>query len=239
MRSLAPSTTYDPADFLLSSCCGTHFPSLSYLSSLFILPHTTSIRGTNARLSFLVGPRVLSHLSSSHSIVRGIAQELNCASTDLVERVAALQVSSRDAGRREKKLREEVAGFLGERLWSEAERNGMGVVSLREEDATNDLEFLTAVSFVLRTKMDALPAPVPHLFVLACGSSAGTLLASGALLVFGSDAEVAKAGKAVAATFGSRIKGGGKGKWQGKLSGRWERGDEKLLEEVLESAMKE
>lgn len=127
---------------------------------------------------------------------------------------------------------------MAERLWGEVQANGMGVVSLREDDATNDLEFLTAVSFALRSKIDALPSPAPHLFVLACGSSAGTSPASGALLIFGSDAEVAKAGKAVSGVFGSRVKGGGKGKWQGKLSGRWEKEDEQQLETVLETAMK-
>ncbi|KAL8279570.1 hypothetical protein RQP46_008132 [Phenoliferia psychrophenolica] len=227
-------------------CCGTHYPSLSYLQSLFILPDTTSVRGTNARLHFLVGPRVLSHLSSTHSIARTSALEFGCAPSDLPARVAALSLASRDSLKREKRLREEVAGSVAEGMWRDAKEAGGDVlkaVSLREEDATNSLEFIVLVAAELKAKVEAEGADVPHVFAIGCGippvGSAAATTTGGSLLFVGTEAMVAKAGKEVALKFPQRVKGGGKGRWQGKLTGeRWEKRDADRLMEVLVEASK-
>lgn len=136
-------------------------------------------------------------------------------------------------------MKDELAGFVAESLWSKAisaagEAGVVSAVSFREEDATNSLEFLSAVSVALKPRLDALPKEQKSLFVLASASTAGTSTpAGGALLIFGSEDLVVKAGKSVAAKFGARVKGGGKGRWQGKLVGpSWAKGDDKLLEEV-------
>lgn len=225
-------------------CCGTHYPSLSSLGSLFISPYTTPIRGANARVYFCVGPRVISNLSSAHSLVRSAANEIGCNPADLPERVANLKLSYNDTSKKEKRLKDELAGFVAESLWSQAttaagaEGGIVSAISFREEDATNSLEFLSSVSFALKPRLDALPKEQKSLFVLASASTAGTSTPSGgALLIFGSEDLVVKAGKSVAARFGARVKGGGKGRWQGKLVGAsWAKGDAQLLEEVVEEA---
>ncbi|KAK4699223.1 misacylated tRNA(Ala) deacylase, partial [Phenoliferia sp. Uapishka_3] len=234
-------------------CCGTHYPSLSYLQSIFILPQTQSVRGTNTRLFFLVGPRVLSHLSTMHTIAREASLELGCAPSDLPTRVSNLLLSSRDGTKREKRLREEVASSVAEGMWKSAmEKAGQGevlsAVSLREEDATNSLEFLVQVAGELKSKLEADVAvgggpEKKHLFVLACGvnppGGASPTTNGGSLLIFGSDDIVAKAGKEVAVKLPGRVKGGGKGRWQGKLvDARWEKGDRELLRQVLADAVK-
>ncbi|KAI5481728.1 threonyl/alanyl tRNA synthetase, class II-like putative editing domain containing protein [Pseudohyphozyma bogoriensis] len=221
-------------------CCGTHFPSVSYLQALFILPHTTSVRGTNARVYFLVGPRVFSHLASSHASARESSMALSCTPAELPERVAALQLSSRDTLKREKRLREELASFLASKLLSDARVPGSDIlraVSVREEDATNSNEFLSQIAFALKGEIDELPAPAPrHVFILACCASPSTTQAGGSILIFGTEDLVMKAGKAVTAKMGTRVKGGGKGRWQGKLvSGRWEPADKKAFVEILQS----
>lgn len=227
-------------------CCGTHYPSLSYLQSIFILPQTTSVRGTNARLSFLVGPRVLSHLGSMHAIAREASLEFGCAPTDLPSRVAALNIAARDGLKREKRLREEVAATVAEGMWRDAKAKGgdvLSAVSLREEDATNSLEFLVQVAGELKTRLEADAEQPKHIFAMACGippvGSGVPTSAGGSLLIMGSEAMVAKAGKDVAVLMPGRVKGGGKGRWQGKLGGtRWEKGDRELLEQVLAAAAK-
>ncbi|KAM0751105.1 ThrRS/AlaRS common domain-containing protein [Meredithblackwellia eburnea MCA 4105] len=220
-------------------CCGTHYPFLSHLQSLFILPHQTTIRSTNSRLYFLVGPRVLAHLSSTHGTTREASLELGCSTNDLSERVKLLNLSSREGIKREKRMREELAGFVAHKLWAQAssrpdDRAIKWAASVREEDATNSLDFLLLVAGELK----GLASPEsPHVFAIAVGIGASSPTTSGgSLLVFGSEDLVGKAGKEIGEKFKGRVKGGGKGRWQGKLVGaRWELGDEAKLEEVLKA----
>ncbi|ORY83563.1 Threonyl/alanyl tRNA synthetase [Leucosporidium creatinivorum] len=235
--------TVEIVDLDNNPCCGTHYPSLAALGSLFVSPYTTPIRGTNARIYFCVGPRVLRQLSTAESLIRSSTQELGCAITDLPERVAALKLSYNDTSKREKRLKDELAGFVAESLWGKAMRAaGEGgpvtAISFREEDATNSLDFLSAVSLALKPRIDALPKGQKNLFALASGSTAGSSTPNGgALLIFGSEDLVVKAGKSVAAKFGARVKGGGKGRWQGKLVGQsWAKGDEQLMSDVIDEA---
>lgn len=243
MSSFLTSVPEVLADSPPRRCCGTHYPSLASLGSLFISPYTTPIRGTNARIHFCVGPRVLRQLSSSESLIRSSTQELGCAIADLPERVATLKLSYSDTSKREKRLKDELAGFVAESLWTKAERasregGAVTAISFREEDATNSLDFLSAVSLALKPRIDALPKERKALLVLASGSTAGSSTPNGgALLIFGSEDLVVKAGKGVSTRFGARVKGGGKGRWQGKLVGpSWAKGDEQLLAEVVEEA---
>lgn len=186
---------------------------------------------------------MLRQLSTSESLIRSSTQELGCAIADLPERVAALKISYNDTSKREKRLKDELAGFVAESLWEKAiraagEGGAVTAISIREEDATNSLDFLSAVSLALKPRIDALPKEQKSLFVLASGSTAGSSTPNGgAILIFGSEDLVVKAGKSVAAKFGARVKGGGKVRWQGKLVGQsWVKGDEQLLAEVVEEA---
>lgn len=242
------SCTYSPFPSI-SSCCGTHYPSLTPLTQLFISPYTTSIRGTNSRVYFAFGHRALSYLSSTHSFARDAALAVGCAVADLPEKTAALVQSSTEGKRREKRLKEELAGWVGRDVAQKAEREAgekegavRSVALLREDDATNELPFLTAVAGEVATRLAASSSSSSkQLFILACGATAGSpaaVTAGGAVLIFGSDDLVTAAGKAVVETFGKdRVKGGGKGRWQGKVTGRWEAGDELLLRKIAKDVV--
>ncbi|GAA6003584.1 putative alanine--tRNA ligase [Rhodotorula paludigena] len=229
-------------------CCGTHYPSLAYLRTLYLSPFTTSIRGTNARVYFACGaPRVLAHLEGLQLAAREAALAVGCAVQDLPKKVEGLVGGVTEAKRREKKLAGELAGWVASDLWDraqnaaaeETEDKVVKALGFREDDATNSLEFLTAIAGELKPRIDALPQGTKHLIVLACGataSSPGAATAGGAVLIVGSDDLVLATGKKVVETFGKdRIKGGGKGRWQGKMTGRWENGDEILLKRAVEA----
>lgn len=181
-----------------------------------------------------------------------------------------------EARKREKRLQGELAGFVARDLWERGGASSGGAVAgaaggmraaslLREEDATNSLEFLSAVSLELKARSSESPptssdsattpaqqqqqqqrAETPHLFLLACGATSGAPHASpagGALLILSSAAHahaVALAGQKVVEAFGKeRVKGGGKGRWQGKVSGRWEKGDAEVLERIVQEVVTE
>ncbi|GAA5851636.1 hypothetical protein JCM9279_002524 [Rhodotorula babjevae] len=230
-------------------CCGTHYPSLAYLRTLYLAPFTTPIRGTNARVYFASGAqRTLAYLATQQGPAREAALAAGCALPDLPERVEALVNGVAEAKRREKKLAAELAGFVARDLWERAQaraRGGEGgarASTLREDDATNSLEFLASVAAELKPRLDAAPpSSAPALFVLASGATAGSpsaAAAGGAVVIVGSEPLVVEAGRRVVETFGKeRVKGGGKGRWQGKVTGRWENGDALLLRRIVDEVV--
>ncbi|GAA5934303.1 putative alanine--tRNA ligase [Sporobolomyces koalae] len=229
-------------------CCGTHYPDLSWLRSLFISPYTTPIRGQNCRLYFVAGPRVLHLLSSSHQYARAAASEAGCNPADLADRVHGMVSTLSDLKRREKRMKEELAGHVAKDLWNTAilestasdDDRMLPIVgcSFREEEATNSLEFLSLVSIDLAARFNALEQPErKYLFVLAAGDTAGSATATpGSVLILGSEDWVAKAGKLTVDKLAGKIKGGGKGRWQGKLTDKWVAGDREKLERVVQEA---
>ncbi|BGP18079.1 hypothetical protein JCM10213_006530 [Rhodosporidiobolus nylandii] len=225
-------------------CCGTHAPSLSFLRLCFISPYTSPIRGTNTRLYFAFGTRALSFLTSSFTQGRAAAAAAGCALPDLADKTAQLVATAAEGKKKEKRLREELAAYVAKDVLDQARSAGGegGVLAkafLREEDATNSLEFLSLLSSELATL--APPAETAkQLFLLACGPSASSSFAAasspatGAVIITGTADLVAEAGKRVVEALGKeRIKGGGKGRWQGKVTGRWEKGDGLLLEKIV------
>lgn len=171
--------------------------------------------------------------------------------------------SGTDLKRREKRLQAELAQWVAKDLWDRASSSQAGASSegeegagaaaprtitgslLREEDATNSLEFLNTVALELKQRAETQSKEPPqekkYVFLLASGATSGSpgaAAAGGAVLIFGTDeGAVAAAGKGVVEQFGKeRIKGGGKGRWQGKVTGRWEKGDELLLEQIVAAA---
>lgn len=223
--------------FASNSCCGTHYPSLSPLSFLFLSPYTTSIRSTNSRIYFAFGHRAHTFLSSSFQSARNAALSIGCSVSDLPEKTKEVLSRETDGKRREKKVKEELAGWVAKDVVQRAEKDGY-VALLREDDATNELTFLTAVAAEATSLFSSSSLDSTPLILLASGAIPGSPTAStagGTVLIFGgSDALVLTAGKAVVEAFGKeRVKGGGKGRWQGKVSGRWEQGDEVLLRKVV------
>lgn len=230
--------------FHRASCCGTHYPDLSWLRSLFISPFTTPIRGTNCRVYFVSGPRVLHFLSSSHQVARNSALEAGCNPVDLADRVNGMVLSLAEVKRKEKRLKEELAGHVAKDLWDTAtarEGTVLAGMSFREEEATNSLDFLSLVSMDLTARYNALDqsqGPRKYLFVLAVGDTPGsTSPTNGAVLILGSEDLVVKAGKLAVEKFAGKVKGGGKGRWQGKLTDKWVVGDREKLERVLADAL--
>jgi len=140
-------------------------------------------------------------------------------------------------------MKEELAGHVAKDLFDSATRaTGSDApitgLSFREEESTNGLDFLSLVSMDLSARFAALDQPQrKYLFILAHGDTHGsTNPGGGSVLILGSEDMVVKAGERTREAFGSKIKGGGKGRWQGKVAEKWVAGDREKLEKVLEEA---
>lgn len=235
-------------DLDANPCCGTHFASLSPIQGIHISPFTTPIRGTNTRVYFLAGPRIGQQLSSTLATLKAASSELSCSNDKVDVRVKQMNENLKDTLRREKQLRDEVADFTAFRILEEAladSRNSSESpliwAHVREEDSTNDMDFLSAVQFKLKERLVA-SGTKSYIFALA-QSGNSTPSPDGCLLIFASDdnivtrvADQLRKGETV---YKQRLRGGGKGRWQGKLTeGRFRKAqDESALRKLLESAM--
>lgn len=221
-------------------CCGTHYSSLAPLQGIHVSPFTTPIRGTNTRVYFLAGPRIATQLTSALESVKGASQALSCSSDEVAQRTQQLLDAQKDTLRREKRLREELAEFVALRVLREAQDiAGVTVAAhIRQEDGTNDQDFLLQIYTKLKDEL----ADRPFVFALAQVGNT-TPSPDGCLLIGASDEAVVKrigeALKKGETAFGSRLRGGGKGRWQGKLSeGRFvKERDEPALLELLKGAL--
>ncbi|KAG6855143.1 hypothetical protein C0991_006072 [Blastosporella zonata] len=218
-------------------CCGTHLPSLHNLQ-LFLLPHTDALARsttTNARLYFLAGPRLITHLTSSHNLVTSTSSILSCGAPQVPERVAQVVDERRRAEKRVGDVEAELARHLAKELIDEMAQTASETLFKkcihRTDDSGNTLGFLSAVSLAFTTLSDTAR---PYLIVLTSSPSSQTITSTTVVLLFGSDdKKVKEAGDGLKSKL--EVKGGGKGtKWSGKYTGVWKEAKESArLDEML------
>lgn len=232
-------------DLDANPCCGTHFASLAPIQGLHVSPFTTPIRGSNTRVYFLAGPRIGQQLQTSLTAMKEVGQELSCSMESISSRVKQTNDNLKDTLRREKRLREEIADYTASRILEKAKSTRTApeapliAAIVREEDSTNDMDFLTSVQGRVKDQLKSENSP--YIFAIA-QSGHSTPSPDGCLLIFGGDdtmlAKVADKLKKGETAYGQRLKGGGKGRWQGKvIAGRFKKEqDETILEALLREA---
>jgi misacylated tRNA(Ala) deacylase len=224
-------------------CCGTHLPSLHNLQ-LFLLPHTEAVSRsstTSARLYFLAGPRLITHLSNSHNLLTATAATLSCGMPQVQERVAQVVDERKKAEKRVVDLETELASQVATDLLKvviEKEDEKLSVTSIhRTDDSSNTLGFLSAIAISFTNALLTSPAKdSSYLFILSSSPSSQTGGSTSIVLVFGSDEKkVKQAGEGIKTKLG--VKGGGKGpRWSGKFVGVWKEGrEDAAVNEVLGS----
>jgi Ser-tRNA(Ala) deacylase AlaX len=214
-------------------CCGTHFPSLAFLGSIFIFPGFARISGpTRFRIFFVVGNAVLQQISMAHSIIKDVGSILDCGASAVPERVGQLHKARKDGLARERALKAEACRALALDLVSSLrDINGIQIGHLHREEEGTDIEFLNAILNAFR------PSQTTTKWLVTLSGGAFSNGNGGCLVVASSEeALVAKAAELVRTQFQGRVKGGGKGRWQGKVLGNWERGDRKLLSQIIQDA---
>ncbi|KAH8924855.1 hypothetical protein BT69DRAFT_1260957 [Atractiella rhizophila] len=242
-------------------CCGTHCPTLAPLGSLYVHPQTTSVRATNSRLYFHVGSeRINASLRLHESIIRDAGVALSCGGPEVPERARGLVEESRRAKAENRKVREELMEyFVNEVIGTYRGGRPDAKMQNREEykkrvwwrtnEGTNDLDFLNlcAASLVSKfsstntgTNTSEAETSLPNDSYLLALTTSNPIdpKPNGSILVLCSkdlEAKIAKQlGEKMKERFGGRVKGGGKGRWSGKVvEGKWAAKEVEALEEIL------
>ncbi|KAK7061679.1 putative alanyl-tRNA editing protein alaX [Favolaschia claudopus] len=220
-------------------CCGTHLPSLNNLQ-LFILPQTDALSRSSttvARLNFLAGPRLISHLASTHSHLVSTSAILSCGTPQVPDRVKLVVDDRRSATKRVEDVELELGKYIATDLIQSLGNTGELFKKHvhRTDDSATALSFLTAISSAFSDEMAKLQSQTPYLIVLTSSPSAHSSTNTNVVFVFGSeDKRVKEVGDALKVKLA--VKGGGKGvKWSGKFTGLWKNGKEDVLvEEILD-----
>ncbi|KAI7848328.1 Threonyl/alanyl tRNA synthetase [Circinella umbellata] len=199
-----------------NACCGTHIKHTGHLQSLKLL-HTEKARGGNTRLFFIFGQRVTDTLDASLIVSKQLNTLLSVPQESFVENVTKLQVTRTTNQKTAKRLMGEVATYITNDIATQLKEKS--VVSLYREDA--DMEFLQLISFAIRDqKLVDDNAEMKKAVVLAAGEKH---VGGPMIILASSDAILKQAAKTVME--GLDIKGGGKGRWQGKAK-NWKGIDE-------------
>ncbi|TFK75965.1 ThrRS/AlaRS common domain-containing protein [Pluteus cervinus] len=221
-------------------CCGTHMPSLHNLQ-LFLLPHTDSLSRsttTSARLYFLAGPRLIAHLTTTHSLLSSTASVLSCGMPLVPERVTQVIDERRRAEKRVGEVEIELARSLAKEFAAVIGPHQEGLFKQhihRLDDSANALGFLSTVAFAIT---DTIPNTQKYLIIVTSSPSGQNASSTSVALVVGSDEKLVKAvGEGLKSKLG--IKGGGKGpRWTGKWTGVWKESKENaVVQEILETTL--
>jgi misacylated tRNA(Ala) deacylase len=206
-------------DMDYNACCGTHMKQTAHIS-LILLHHTQSVRGTNCRLFFSCGNRAIGLANESINALRkiGVSMSSGFKPAEVQANVAKLGEAVAEGRRREKKLLAEVAKFEGDRIKAVLEVGRRGWCYR----ATDGLDFLNLVAFEIK---DAVKEGVVVL-------TSGEEKKMGSIMIMGEPALVDALATKVKEVVSS-VKGGGKGKWQGKVT-EWKAGELEALRKAVE-----
>ncbi|KAF9439107.1 hypothetical protein BGZ76_011345 [Entomortierella beljakovae] len=197
-------------------CCGTHVKSLKDLQCIKIL-HQEKIRGDNCRLFFVVGQRALNLLQETYQVTKDLGAVLSAPAgpETFVETVVKNQKQSREAFKQVKNLFKEIANYQI-RDWTQElkEKSPLGengiapafLITYHRDDA--DMDYLVLLASLLK---DNELVQGHRIFIL----SAGDKKEGGPMIITGQNEDLVKK---IASEVGKfvQVKGGGKGRWQGK-----------------------
>lgn len=202
--------------FPANPCCGTHCPTTALLQQCVLL-HQEKVRGGHSRLFFVFGERAGRLLRNHHLLLRSVFAATSSTGENVVDKVVQFQAAGKKSANHEAALVKEVAGYKAREVQAVWKKGSTAVVFRSDVG----LEYAQVV---------VKEAGNGGNCVVVCGEKEG-----GAVVCVGDKA--GEYGEALKGMVGE-LKGGGKGKWQGKV-GKWGKGElaavRKWAEEVGEA----
>lgn len=198
-------------DLDANPCCGTHLCSTAHIKGIALL-NQINAKGGHSRLNFLAGDRIIKYASESHALIKSLMATMGCQSETLNEKAATLTKETKKLQSRQTSLMKELADLKALEISQVLQKQDFTYVHRTD----GDLPYISHIFKQLN------PLPEGKTVALLTGDNHE----SGAIIVFGSDVADTVAGLKERL---STLKGGGKGKFQGKI-GSYEKGE---LDKVL------
>lgn len=193
-------------------CCGTHLKSTYQIGPVLISPNQTTARGSNARLYFMCGSRVLKYGMTANKLLAITKSSLSCSESEIPEKIDRQKDVIQKGNKRDQFWIKELAAYKVAEVARSIEKSQKAYVLL---DEFGTLEFLLQVyKEFTTTYKDTFPA---YELVL-CGREKAT--DSGSMLIVSESGDKIAALATKLGSLLSTLKGGGGkkgGKWQGKI----------------------
>mmetsp|Transcript_21158 Transcript_21158/g.55076 ORF Transcript_21158/g.55076 Transcript_21158/m.55076 type:complete len:465 (-) Transcript_21158:25-1419(-) len=201
-------------------CCGTHVQTTAHLAAIKLL-RAEKVKKTT-RLHFVVGDRLLALAGDMFTRQHALTAALAAAPERHLEQVNDICKKARDSEKRAKALGRELAEATADRLVADAGGGKTMVVAAHRE--AGDIEWMKATLAAAGDRMGQV------LVLLTCGTDG-----NGMFMLAGPPGAVSEMGPKVAALLEGR--GGGKGRFQGKVAKVSKHGDAvHMLEEAAPAA---
>ncbi|CUS20209.1 LAQU0S01e01464g1_1 [Lachancea quebecensis] len=213
--------TIDIGQLDSNPCCGTHLKNTFQIGSIFISPAQSSVRGSNSRLSFMCGSRVLNYTDSMHSIVNSSKVLLSCGEIDVPQKLKLQRDANQKSVKREQFWMKQAAGSTAENLIGQLGGKKKAHLVMDEYGMPSYISCLQKelASRILLRKLD-------RYLVVLCGRDKAT--GAGTVLISSDSCEEIDAVSTKLSKIVSKLKGGTGnkgGKWQGKVTefgkGEW------------------
>ncbi|CAR25519.1 ZYRO0A01782p [Zygosaccharomyces rouxii] len=210
-------------------CCGTHLQRTNQIGSILISPNQTNIRGSNSRLYFMCGNRVVNYGMAVNKLVGTAKSSLSCLESEIPEKIDRQRDLIQKSSKREQFWIKELASYESDRLLAKVKEAGKAFL-LKDEYGT--LEFLLQVFKEFTNKLGKTPNEYQ---LVLCGREKST--ESGSVLIVSESGEKISTIAASLSGVVPTLKGGGGkkgGKWQGKIV-KFTENDWKSVKNYLET----
>lgn len=213
-------------------CCGTHLQKTNQIGSILISPNQTNVRGSNSRLYFMCGNRVINYSMAANKLISTTKIQLSCLESEIPEKIDRQRDVIQRSTKREQYWIKEVASYESERLIQRLKSSGKAFLL---QDQFGTLEFLLQVFKEINNKI--VQENIKEYLLVLCGREKS--IESGSLLIVSESGEkISSTAEKLTGLVTSLKGGGGKkgGKWQGKIVSFTEK-DWKSTKGLLESEL--
>ncbi|AQZ14346.1 YNL040W [Zygosaccharomyces parabailii] len=209
-------------------CCGTHLKSTNQVGSILISPNQTTARGSNARLYFMCGNRVLLYGMTASKLLAVARSSLSCSEAEIPEKIDRQKDIIQKANKREQFWIKELAVYKAAEVKESIEKSKKAYVLL---DEFGTLDFLLQVfkEFTNKYKNN-----FSDYQLVLCGRE--KMSESGSMLIISESGDKISSIADKLGTILPTLKGGGGkkgGKWQGKIV-KFTNSEWKAVENYLE-----
>lgn len=211
-------------------CCGTHLKSTGHVMALSLFNNTQTVRGTNCRLFFLAGNRVSQFARASNDTIKKVNSSLSSTTETIDDKINEINNQLKSARSESKYWMSEMAIQEGKTLRELATKFSKSEEANISSQSASGPKYNGHVFYSARGNMDffravekemgsldsyAKETKIPFVYVFASGQAKET----GVIIIVGTDPAVINDAAAKIKERIPDVKGGGKGKWQGKVVG--------------------
>ncbi|SCU90353.1 LAME_0E08174g1_1 [Lachancea meyersii CBS 8951] len=197
-------------------CCGTHLQNTAQIGPILFSPFQSSVRGSNFRIQFMCGARVLRYANFTHELAGRSKALLSCTEAEIPEKIEQQRSTLQKATKKEQYLTKKMAEFATSSLVDALNAEPPNKAHLCLDEFGN-VAMLTEIQKQLLSQIEN--NKIEHYKIVLCARDKATN--SGAVMILADSGDDLSVIASDLTKIAQKLKGGGGkkgGKWQGKVT---------------------